>query len=128
MLAAQRALLVGSTLLTAPTTMGSTLDPRGLTASASRDNPCDSPQQRLQRLLAVPGSEPYRLNDLLLLRPEADDGLGDSESKEACRNRHVVFFHGDIQVSRSGGDGFTALNTRRDSETLECKVTELKVK
>lgn len=77
--------------------MGSALDPRGLHASASRDSPRDSPQQRLQRLLAVPGSEPYRLNDLLLLRPEADDGLADSDSKETCRDRHVVFFHGDIQ-------------------------------
>lgn len=88
-------------LATAPTTMGSPLDPRRLLDSACRDSPRDSPQQSLQRLLAVPGSEPYRVNDLLLLRPEADDSLEDSDSgpKKPRGNRHVVFFHGDIQVS-----------------------------
>lgn len=84
--------------------MGSPLDPCRLRASASRDRPCDSPQQRLERLLAVPGSEPYRVNDLLLLRPEADDSLEVSDTKETPCNRHVVFFHGDIQVSPSGAD------------------------
>lgn len=82
--------------------MGSSLDPRRLRASASGDRPCDSLQQSLQRLLAVPGSQPYRVNDLLLLRPEADDSFDDS--KETRCNRHVVFFHGDIQVSPSGAD------------------------
>lgn len=43
----------------------------------------------LQRLLAVPGHGPNRVNDLLLLRPHA------GEKEEG--NRHVVFFHGDIQ-------------------------------
>lgn len=84
--------------------MGSPLDPCRLRASASRDRPCDNPQPSLQRLLAVPGSEPYRVNDLLLLRPEADDSLDDSNSKETRCNRHVVFFHGDIQVSPTGAD------------------------
>lgn len=84
--------------------MDSPLDPHRLRASASRDRPCDSPQKSLQRLLAVPGSEPYRANDMLLLRPETDDSLEDSDSKETRCNRHVVFFHGDIQVSLSGAD------------------------
>lgn len=84
--------------------------PPGLPASASRDRPSDGPLQRLQRLRAVPGSEPYRINDLLLLRPEEADPDPDLEPSEAdpelteeprC-HRHVVFFHGDIQVSRSG--------------------------
>lgn len=61
----------------------------GLNASASRGASAESPRQRLQKLLAVPGHEPSRANDLLLLRPDAGDrGYG-----------HVVFFHGDIQVS-----------------------------
>lgn len=59
----------------------------GLNASASRGASAESPRQRLQKLLAVPGHEPSRANDLLLLRPDAGDrGYG-----------HVVFFHGDIQ-------------------------------
>lgn len=78
------------------------MDPCRLRASASGEIPCDSPQQSLQRLLAVPGSEPYRVNDLLLLRPEADGSLGESDTEERRCNRHVVFFHGDIQVSLSG--------------------------
>ncbi|KAL6101146.1 uncharacterized protein ACO6RY_08132 [Pungitius sinensis] len=50
-----------------------------------------SPRQRLQKLLAVPGHEPSRVNDLLLLRPDAHGHTEDSGY------RHVVFFHGDIQ-------------------------------
>lgn len=84
--------------------MSSPLDPHRLRAAASRDRLCDTPQHRLHRLLAVPGSEPYRVNDLLLLRPEAQDRLVDCGSKETRCNRHVVFFHGDIQVSPSGAD------------------------
>lgn len=100
---AVRALSASVTLLTVVKTMTSfttttSSDPRGLRASASRDAPCGSPQQRLQKLLAVPGSEPYRINDLLLLRPEAD-GHGDSDPEGTRCNRHVMFFHGDIQVS-----------------------------
>ncbi|KAM6934519.1 mitochondrial protein C2orf69 homolog [Xenentodon cancila] len=52
-------------------------------------------RRKLQRLLAVPGAGPGRVNDLLLLRADADaETLPDS--KETA-NKHVVFFHGDIQ-------------------------------
>lgn len=52
----------------------------------------------LQKLLSVPGSDPKRVNDLLLLRPGAA-ALSDPEPKDSGDDRHVVFFHGDIQVS-----------------------------
>lgn len=57
-----------------------------------------APGLRLQKLLSVPGSDPRRVNDLLLLRPDPG-GQRDPEAKEKSSNRHVVFFHGDIQVS-----------------------------
>lgn len=53
-----------------------------------------SERRGLQRLPAVPGHVPNRVNDLLLLRPEAEP------QEEERRSRHVVFFHGDIQVRR----------------------------
>lgn len=52
--------------------------------------------RRLQRLVGVSGCGPNRANDLLLLRPESD-GEGCPGTKERSNNRHVVFFHGDIQ-------------------------------
>lgn len=55
------------------------------------------PGQRLQKLLSVPGSDPRRVNDLLLLRPDTS-GQSDPGAKERSHG-HVVFFHGDIQVS-----------------------------
>lgn len=62
----------------------SSCEARGLRGSAA-----GSPgRRRLQKLLGVPGCAPNRANDLLLLqRPDEDDN-----------NKHVVFFHGDIQV------------------------------
>ncbi|TKS67547.1 UPF0565 protein C2orf69 -like protein [Collichthys lucidus] len=69
---------------------------RGLHAAASRDGGSGSPRQRLQKLLAVPGYDPSRVNDLLLLRPDTG-GQTVSGPKEKSGNRHVVFFHGDIQ-------------------------------
>lgn len=71
---------------------------RGLHAAAGREACSGSPRQRLQKLPAVPGCVPSRVNDLLLLRPDADN-QSTSEPKERSNNRHVVFFHGDIQVS-----------------------------
>ncbi|XP_034042774.1 UPF0565 protein C2orf69 homolog [Thalassophryne amazonica] len=71
----------------------------GLRASASRDTRPASPRQ-LQRLLAVPGSDRNRTNDLLLLRPDVCTNghtQPGSEDRDVCNNRHVVFFHGDIQ-------------------------------
>ncbi|XP_076012164.1 mitochondrial protein C2orf69 homolog [Genypterus blacodes] len=68
-------------------------EPQGLCASANRAVQPESPRRRLQRLVAVPGCDPSRVNDLLLLRPAAAEGPGGCGS---C-NRHVVFFHGDIQ-------------------------------
>ncbi|XP_056281205.1 mitochondrial protein C2orf69 homolog isoform X2 [Pseudoliparis swirei] len=68
----------------------------GLSASASRGARAGSPRQRLQKLLSVPGYDPSRVNDLLLLRPDADHRAAAGPEEEG-RNRHVVFFHGDIQ-------------------------------
>ncbi|XP_026152338.1 mitochondrial protein C2orf69 homolog [Mastacembelus armatus] len=68
---------------------------QGLHVAASRDARCGSPRHRLQKLLAVPGYVPSRVNDLLLLRPEADCHSASQPRKS--HNRHVVFFHGDIQ-------------------------------
>lgn len=111
-----RAVSVGLLLTTAGKTMTSVAattccDPPGLHASPSLDVRFAIPQQRLQKLLAVPGCEPNRLNDLLLLRPDAD-GQSDPESQEKSNNRHVVFFHGDIQVSDEGRGGQRGLKTK----------------
>ncbi|KAM3607390.1 uncharacterized protein V6R79_006906 [Siganus canaliculatus] len=87
-------LLAAYKAMTSVATTTASSEPRGLHASASRDACSGSPQRRLQRLPAVPGCDPGRVNDLLLLRPEADGG---PEGKEKSGNKHVVFFHGDIQ-------------------------------
>ncbi|KAF6738725.1 UPF0565 protein C2orf69-like [Oryzias melastigma] len=52
--------------------------------------------KKLQRLRGVPGCDPSRVNDLLLLQPDTDDSSG-SHSSGKTPNKHVVFFHGDIQ-------------------------------
>lgn len=72
--------------------------PPGLRESPGLDAHSGTPGLRLQKLLSVPGSDPRRVNDLLLLRPDGG-GQNDPEAKEKSNNRHVVFFHGDIQVS-----------------------------
>ncbi|XP_067459047.1 mitochondrial protein C2orf69 homolog [Thunnus thynnus] len=73
-------------------------EPRGLHASTSRDAHSGSPLRRLQRLPAVPGFSPNRVNDLLLLRPDASGHQGTSNPHDRSRNnKHAVFFHGDIQ-------------------------------
>ncbi|CAL1582647.1 unnamed protein product [Knipowitschia caucasica] len=60
---------------------------RGLGApGSSGDAGCESPPQGLQRLGAVPGCDPSKCNDILLLRPH-----------RSSASKHVVFFHGDIQ-------------------------------
>ncbi|KAM9364644.1 mitochondrial protein C2orf69 homolog [Pholidichthys leucotaenia] len=89
MLAARAA--VSFALITASTRAVMMTAPSEL--SASRDGGAGSPRRRLQRLLAVPGYAPGRVNDLLLLRPKDDRNTGQEESG----SRHVVFFHGDIQ-------------------------------
>lgn len=66
------------------------------TSSACRDADAGSPRHRLQKLLAVPGGDQSRVNDLLLLRPDTDCH-SHSGGKEGSCSRHVVFFHGDIQ-------------------------------
>lgn len=109
---AGRAVRAGFILTAVPKTMTSVAattssEPRGLHASVGRDARFGSPRRRLQKLLAVPGSDPSRVNDLLLLRPDADD-RSDSAVKERSSNRHVVFFHGDIQV-RDGCGGAVLL-------------------
>lgn len=75
---------------------------RGLHASASRAAAPGSPQRRLQRLTAVPGSSPRRVNDLLLLllpdKASPSAGYGVPGSPGSRSNKHAVFFHGDIQV------------------------------
>lgn len=72
--------------------------PPGLRESPGFDEQTGTPGRRLQKLLSVPGSDPRRVNDLLLLRPDAT-GQSGPEPEERSSNRHVVFFHGDIQVS-----------------------------
>ncbi|XP_051260010.1 mitochondrial protein C2orf69 homolog isoform X2 [Dicentrarchus labrax] len=96
-----RAVAVGFSLITVAQTMTSVAattssEPRGLQASAGRDARTGSPRQRLQKLRAVPGYNPNRVNDLLLLRADTDH-LTATQPKESSNNRHVVFFHGDIQ-------------------------------
>lgn len=98
-----KAVAVGFTLITvakAMTSVASTTSSqsRGLHAAASRDACNESPWKRLQRLPAVPGSAPNRVNDLLLLRPDTNNQNAPHPKEKSC-NRHVVFFHGDIQVS-----------------------------
>lgn len=92
---AARAVAVGFTLLSVAKTMTSVAATTSseLHASANPDARTGSPQRRLQRLPAVPGRHPNRVNDLLLLRPETDNHT----AKEKSNNKHVVFFHGDIQ-------------------------------
>lgn len=92
-----RAVTVGFTLVTVAKAMSSlaatpSCELRGLRGSAA-----GSPGRRkLQKLLGVPGCAPNRANDLLLLqRPDEDD-----------TNKHVVFFHGDIQVRPVTRPGF----------------------
>ncbi|XP_032385576.1 mitochondrial protein C2orf69 homolog [Etheostoma spectabile] len=71
--------------------------PPGLHAPAGRDARSRSPRQRLQKLLAVPGCDPSRVNDLLLLRPDAGGPTAADPEQEESGHAHVVFFHGDIQ-------------------------------
>ncbi|MBN3321501.1 CB069 protein, partial [Atractosteus spatula] len=55
-------------------------------------------QQRWFRLPAVPGFEPHRVNEMLLLRPTAVQSRCSSETHTAeDATQHVVFFPGDIQ-------------------------------
>lgn len=89
-----RAVSLGFVLTTAAKAMTSA----AATTSSKPAGLRESPGQRLQKLLSVPGSDPKRVNDLLLLRPDAT-GHSDPEPKDRRDNRHVVFFHGDIQVS-----------------------------
>ncbi|KAM9805024.1 mitochondrial protein C2orf69 homolog [Neosynchiropus ocellatus] len=64
----------------------------GTSSSEMRGVSAASGLQEVQRLAAVPGSSPEKLNDLLLLRPRAH-----ADPEAAGSSRHVVFFHGDIQ-------------------------------
>ncbi|XP_072252634.1 mitochondrial protein C2orf69 homolog [Leuresthes tenuis] len=90
-----RAVKVRFTLITAVKTMTS------LMATTSRElqrlQGAASPRKKLQILLGVPGYVPNRVNDLLLLRPDTDVE-NYPEPKEKSNNKHVVFFHGDIQT------------------------------
>lgn len=91
-----RAVTAGFTFITVAKAMSSVAatTPGGLRGSA-----VGSPgRRRLQKLLGVPGCAPNRTNDLLLLRP--DTGGED--------DKHVVFFHGDIQV-RLQVNGFSCM-------------------
>lgn len=97
-----RALSVGFIFTTATKAMTSVAattssKPPGLRESPGCDAQIGTPGQRLQKLLSVPGSDPRRVNDLLLLRPDTT-GPSDPEP-ERSNSRHVVFFHGDIQVN-----------------------------
>ncbi|KAF7667295.1 hypothetical protein LDENG_00068740 [Lucifuga dentata] len=96
---ASRVVAVGFTLVAVAKAMSSVTfsESPALSTSASRGTRPESPWRRLQRLVAVPGYDNRRVNDLLLLRPDAADGLSVSAPEDGSNNRHVVFFHGDIQ-------------------------------
>lgn len=84
-----RAVTAGFTFITVAEAMSSGA---AATRCGLRDSAASSPgRRRLQKLLGVPGCAPNRANDLLLLRPDADGE----------HDKHVVFFHGDIQVRLS---------------------------
>ncbi|TWW80325.1 mitochondrial protein C2orf69 homolog [Takifugu flavidus] len=85
-------------ILTTMTSVAATASAKapGLRESPGFDAHSGTAGQRLQKLPSVPGSDPRRVNDLLLLRPDPG-GHRDPEAKEESSNRHVVFFHGDIQ-------------------------------
>lgn len=88
-----RVVAVGLTLVSATKAMTSLTkcsESRGFRAPDSRDARPGCPRQELQRLAAVPGCDPNRTNDLLLLRPQ-------TQGHTSSSSRHVVFFHGDIQ-------------------------------
>ncbi|XP_035629026.1 mitochondrial protein C2orf69 homolog isoform X1 [Oncorhynchus keta] len=55
-----------------------------------------SPPQ-LRRLVDIPGCQPDRVNDLLLLSNVTSDSQGRCGSDTEDRSAHVVFFPGDIQ-------------------------------
>ncbi|XP_019724740.1 mitochondrial protein C2orf69 homolog [Hippocampus comes] len=76
--------------------MTTTVPPPSSPASSSRPvgHSKGTSAPRLHKLLAVPGCKPNMLNDLLLLRP--GDGH-ESPEDNSSSNKHVVFFHGDIQ-------------------------------
>ncbi|XP_029936162.1 mitochondrial protein C2orf69 homolog [Myripristis murdjan] len=103
MITAQR-VAVGFSLIAVAKVMSSVAgtsssEPPGRCPSETRDAQPGSPQ-RLQRLVAVPGSDPSRVNDLLLLRPTEEPSRCGSDTEPAedgSSNTHVVFFHGDIQ-------------------------------
>lgn len=126
---AARAAAVGFTVITVAKAMTSAAattssEPRGLHASAGRDARSGSPRQRLQKLLAVPGYDPSRVNDLLLLRPAAD-GQAAPEAQEKSSNRHVVFFHGDIQVSAMEGTNTCVCGSGRGLRLSQTGLTGL---
>lgn len=79
------------------TTASTSSETTGLGGGVSRDSSVSS---QLQRLCAVPGSEPNRVNDLLLVRPDTEEQSCSWAEGRSGNNRHVVFFHGDIQVRR----------------------------
>ncbi|KAK1165959.1 hypothetical protein AOXY_G12460 [Acipenser oxyrinchus oxyrinchus] len=61
-------------------------------------NPALSDPERWLRLPAVPGYEPHRVNDMLLLRPAASKSRGGVQTATAgLANQHVIFFPGDVQ-------------------------------
>lgn len=74
--------------------MTSSSELRGLQAEGSTAVSSGSPGQRLQRLAGVPGHFPGRKNDLLLLPRTGDNHTPTWDEQE---DRHVMFFHGDIQ-------------------------------
>ncbi|CAL8240777.1 unnamed protein product [Merluccius merluccius] len=88
-----------------PPSSSSASESPGRGPSAAPGTGSEGPQRRrLQRLVAVPGRGPGRVNDLLVLRP-AEPAAPSSSSSSSSQdgggcNAHVVFFHGDIQNLR----------------------------
>lgn len=77
-------------LCEAPAAGGTGTEPSGFSSSSARLSP---PWLRLPE---VPGAEPQRANELLLLLPPAPRG-------PAAPQHHVVYFPGDVQVRRGRG-------------------------
>lgn len=96
-----RALAAGLSLIAVARSMsavtGSSEVP-GFCLAGAGDSLSGSPP-RLLRLADVPGHEPHRVNDMLLLSPAGAQSLCGSGTEAAeDGSQHVVFFPGDIQV------------------------------
>lgn len=88
--------------LAASRSQAGTMDLGG--CGSARSSPAAEGRPRCLQLSAVPGSDPQRSNELLLLAaegPERRDLSGDRapEEPQPSPQHHVVYFPGDVQVT-----------------------------